>query len=231
MKIDIGMTKQPQIIIAIDGYSSTGKSSFAKLIAERLGYIHLDSGALYRAVTLHGLRNGTIANGKIDAEALVATLPGLEVSQRPDTYIGEENVEGLIRQMEVSSYVSPVSAIPAVRTFVDDNLHKMASGGGVVMDGRDIGTTVFPNAELKIFMQADDLVRAMRRYKETTDPGVTFIDVLHNLRDRDRRDSTREVSPLRMADDAIILDNTCMTMEQEIQWLVDLLNEKYGFSL
>ena len=225
------MTKQPQIIIAIDGYSSTGKSSFAKLIAERLGYIHLDSGALYRAVTLHGLRNGTIANGKIDAEALVATLPGLEVSQRPDTYIGEENVEGLIRQMEVSSYVSPVSAIPAVRTFVDDNLHKMASGGGVVMDGRDIGTTVFPNAELKIFMQADDLVRAMRRYKETTDPGVTFIDVLHNLRDRDRRDSTREVSPLRMADDAIILDNTCMTMEQEIQWLVDLLNEKYGFSL
>jgi len=225
------MTQQPKIIIAIDGYSSTGKSSFAKLIAERLGYIHLDSGALYRAVTLHGLRNGTIANGKIDAEALVATLPGLEVSQRPDTYIGEENVEGLIRQMEVSSYVSPVSAIPAVRTFVDDNLHKMASGGGVVMDGRDIGTTVFPNAELKIFMQADDLVRAMRRYKETTDPGVTFIDVLHNLRDRDRRDSTREVSPLRKADDAIILDNTCMTMEQEIQWLVDLLNEKYGFSL
>ncbi|MBP5504769.1 MAG: (d)CMP kinase [Bacteroidales bacterium] len=225
------MKQQPKIIIAIDGYSSTGKSSFAKLIAERLGYIHLDSGALYRAVTLHGLRNGTIANGKIDAEALVATLPGLEVSQRPDTYIGEENVEGLIRQMEVSSYVSPVSAIPAVRVFVDDNLHKMASGGGVVMDGRDIGTTVFPNAELKIFMQADEMVRAMRRYKETTDPGTTFIDVLHNLRDRDLRDSTRDVSPLRKADDAIVLDNTCMTMDQEIQWLVDLLNSKYGFSL
>lgn len=225
------MKEQPKIIIAIDGYSSTGKSSFAKLIAKKLGYIHLDSGALYRAVTLHGLRNGTIADGKIDAEALVATLPGLEVSQRPDTYIGEENVEGLIRQMEVSSYVSPVSAIPPVRTFVDDNLHKMASGGGVVMDGRDIGTTVFPNAELKIFMTADDLVRAMRRYREMDDPGTTFIDVLNNLRDRDKRDSTREVSPLRKADDAIVLDNTCMTMEQEIEWLVNLLNEKYGFSL
>ena len=225
------MKQQPKIIIAIDGYSSTGKSSFAKLIAEKLGYIHLDSGALYRAVTLYGLRKGAIANGKIDETALVALLPELEVSQRPDTFIFEENVEGLIRQMEVSSYVSPVSAIPPVRVFVDDNLHKMASGGGVVMDGRDIGTTVFPNAELKIFMQADDLVRAMRRYKETTDPDTKFIDVLNNLRDRDRRDSTREVSPLRKADNAIVLDNTCMTMEQEIEWLMNLLNEKYGFDL
>ena len=199
------MKQQPKIIIAIDGYSSTGKSSFATLIAKKLGYIHLDSGALYRAVTLYGLRKGAIGDGKI-------------------------NVEGLIRQMEVSSYVSPVSAIAKVRNFVDDNLHKMAAGGGVVMDGRDIGTTVFPNAELKIFMTADDLVRAMRRYKETTDPGVTFIDVLHNLRDRDLRDSTREVSPLRKADDAIVLDNTCMTMEDELEWL-NLLNEKYGFSL
>ncbi len=225
------MEQQPKIIIAIDGYSSTGKSSFAKLIAERLGYIHLDSGALYRAVTLYGLRKGAIGGGKIDEDALVALLPGLEVSQRPYTCIFDENVEGLIRQMEVSSYVSPVSAIAAVRTFVDDNLHKMASGGGVVMDGRDIGTTVFPNAELKIFMQADDLVRAMRRYREMDDPGTTFIDVLHNLRDRDQRDSTREISPLRKADDAIVLDNTCMTMEDEIEWLVNLLNEKYGFSL
>ena len=231
MKNDIAMTQQPKIIIAIDGYSSTGKSSFAKLIAERLGYIHLDSGALYRAVTLYGLRKGAIADGKINEEALVALLPEIEVSQRPDTYLFNENVEGLIRQMEVSSYVSPVSAIPPVREFVDDNLHKMAAGGGVVMDGRDIGTTVFPNAELKIFMQADDLVRAMRRYKETTDPGTTFIDVLHNLRDRDLRDSTREVSPLRKADDAIVLDNTCMTMDDEMEWLVALLNEKYGFSL
>jgi len=225
------MKTQPQIIIAIDGYSSTGKSSFAKLIAERLGYIHLDSGALYRAVTLYGLRKGVIGGGKIDEAALVALLPDIEVSQRPDTYLGEENVEGLIRQMEVSSYVSPVSAIAKVRNFVDDNLHRMAAGGGVVMDGRDIGTTVFPNAELKIFMTADDLVRAMRRYKETTDPGTTFIDVLNNLRDRDRRDSTREVSPLRKASDAIVLDNTCMTMEDEMNWLIDLLNSKYGFSL
>ena len=225
------MKQQPQIIIAIDGYSSTGKSSFAKLIAERLGYIHLDSGALYRAVTLYGLRKGAIAGGKIDRDALVALLPEIVMDQKPDTYLGDENVEGLIRQMEVSSYVSPVSAIPEVRRLVDDNLHRMASGGGVVMDGRDIGTTVFPNAELKIFMTADDLVRAMRRYRETTDPGTTFIDVLNNLRDRDRRDSTREVSPLRKASDAIVMDNTCMTMEDEMAWLVELLNSKYGFEL
>ncbi len=225
------MKQQPKIIIAIDGYSSTGKSSFAKLIAERLGYIHLDSGALYRAVTLYGLRKGAIGDGKIDKDALVALLPGLEVSQSPYTCIFDENVEGLIRQMEVSRFASPVSAIAEVRNFVDDNLHRMASGGGVVMDGRDIGTTVFPNAELKIFMEADDLVRAMRRYREASDPGVTFIDVLHSLRERDLRDSTRKVSPLRKADDAIVLDNTCMTMEDEIEWLVNLLNEKYGFSL
>ena len=225
------MKQQPQIIIAIDGYSSTGKSSFAKLIAEKLGYVHLDSGALYRAVTLYGLRKGAIADGKINEAALVALLPELVVSQHPDTFIFDENVEGLIRQMEVSRFASPVSAIAAVRTFVDDNLHKMASGGGVVMDGRDIGTTVFPNAELKIFMEADEMVRAMRRYRETTDPGVTFIDVLLSLRERDIRDSTRDVSPLRKADDAIVLDNTCMTMEDELEWLVNLLNEKYGFSL
>lgn len=225
------MKQQPKIIIAIDGYSSTGKSSFAKLIAERLSYIHLDSGALYRAVTLYGLRKGAISDGKIDKDALVALLPGLEVFQCPDTCIFDENVEGLIRQMEVSRFASPVSAIAEVRNFVDDNLHRMASGGGVVMDGRDIGTTVFPNAELKIFMEADEMVRAMRRYRETSDPGVTFIDVLHSLRERDLRDSTREVSPLRKADDAIVLDNTCMTMEDEIEWLVNLLNEKYGFSL
>ena len=225
------MKQLPQIIIAIDGYSSTGKSSFAKLIAERLAYIHLDSGALYRAVTLYGLRKGAIAGGQIDEAALVALLPEIEVDQKPDTYLGGENVEGLIRQMEVSSYVSPVSAIAEVRNFVDDNLHRMAAGGGVVMDGRDIGTTVFPDAELKIFMTADEMVRAMRRYRETTDPGTTFIDVLHNLRDRDLRDSTREVSPLRQAEDAIVLDNTCMTMEDEMVWLVDLLNSKYGFSL
>ena len=225
------MKQQPKIIIAIDGFSSTGKSSFAKMVADRLGYIHLDSGALYRAVTLYGLRKGAIGDGKINEDALVALLPEIEVSQRPDTYLGEENVEGLIRQMEVSSYVSPVSAIPPVRTFVDDNLHKMASCGGVVMDGRDIGTTVFPNAELKIFMEADEMVRAMRRYRETTDPDTKFIDVLHNLRDRDLRDSTRPVSPLRKAEDAIVLDNTNMTMEDEMDWLVALLNEKYGFEL
>ena len=182
-------------------------------------------------IDLPSLSNGKLFSSKTSflKRSFCVTKSWVEVSQRPDTYIFDENVEGLIRQMEVSSYVSPVSAIPKVRNFVDDNLHKMASGGGVVMDGRDIGTTVFPNAELKIFMQADDLVRAMRRYRETTDPGTTFIDVLHNLRDRDKRDSTREVSPLRKADDAIVLDNTCMTMEDELEWLMALLREKYGF--
>jgi len=133
--------------------------------------------------------------------------------------------------MEVSGKVSLVSALPFVREALVEQQRRMGAEKGVVMDGRDIGTTVFPNAELKIFMTADDLVRAMRRYKETTDPGTTFIDVLNNLRDRDRRDSTREVSPLRKASDAIVLDNTCMTMEDEMNWLIDLLNSKYGFSL
>ncbi len=225
------MKQQPQIIIAIDGYSATGKSSFARLIATRLGYTHLDSGALYRAVTLHALRCGAISGGDIDREALVASLGGLEITQRPETCIGGENVEGQIRSLEVSAFASPVSAIAPVRDFVDSLLHKAGSRGGIVMDGRDIGTTVFPDAQLKIFMEADDLVRAMRRYRETADPGVKFMDVLQNLRERDRRDSSREVSPLRKAPDAIVLDNTTMTLEDEMRWLVNLLNSKYGFSL
>ncbi len=225
------MKQQPQIIIAIDGYSATGKSSFARLIATRLGYTHLDSGALYRAVALHALRCGAVCGGKIDRDALVALLGTLEITQNPETCLGGENVEKEIRSLKVGAIASPVSAIAPVRDFVDSLLRKAGSRGGIVMDGRDIGTTVFPDAQLKIFMEADDLVRAMRRYRETTDPGVKFMDVLRNLRERDRRDSGREVSPLRKAPDAIVLDNTTMTLEDEMRWLTDLLNSKYGFSL
>ncbi len=225
------MNNIPQIIIAIDGYSSTGKSSFANMIAEEFGYIHLDSGALYRAVTLHGLRKGAIAGGKINEQELVALTEGLEVSLRPRTFIGEEDVEDLIRTMEVSSYVSPVSAIPEIRNFVDSILRKLGEKGGVVMDGRDIGTTVFPNAQLKIFMEADDEVRALRRYTEMVNAGTetTFDEVLANLRDRDQRDSTRAVSPLRKAEDAVVLDNTYMTFEDQMEWLKEILAKDFGF--
>lgn len=225
------MKNIPQIIIAIDGYSSTGKSSFANMIAEEFGYIHLDSGALYRAVTLHGLRNGSIADGTIHEQELISSIEGLDVSLRPRTFIGEEDVEDLIRTMEVSSYVSPVSAIPEIRSFVDSILRKQGENGGVVMDGRDIGTTVFPNAQLKIFMEADDEVRAMRRFAEMIDAGTetTFEEVLANLRDRDQRDSTRAVSPLRKAEDAIVLDNTHMTFQDQMDWLKDILTRDFGF--
>ena len=221
----------PQIIIAIDGYSSTGKSSFANMIAEELGYIHLDSGALYRAVTLHGLRQGSIADGRIDEQKLIASTEGLELSLRPHAFIGEEDVEALIRTMEVSSYASPVSAIPQIRSFVDSILHKQGDKGGVVMDGRDIGTTVFPNAQLKIFMEADDEVRAMRRYNEMISSGkqTTFEEVLASLRERDLRDSTRAVSPLRKAEDAIVLDNTSLTFEDQMNWLRRILEKDFGF--
>lgn len=225
------MKNIPQIIIAIDGYSSTGKSSFANMIADELDYIHLDSGALYRAVTLHGIRKGAIGGGEIHEQELIASTEGLDVSLRPRTFIGGEDVEDLIRTMEVSSYVSPVSAIPEIRSFVDGILRKQGEKGGVVLDGRDIGTTVFPNAQLKIFMEADDEVRALRRFTEMKAAGTetTFEDVLANIRDRDLRDSTRAVSPLRKAEDAVVLDNTYMTFEDQMEWLKEILTEKFGF--
>ncbi|MCF0172209.1 MAG: (d)CMP kinase [Bacteroidales bacterium] len=222
----------PKIIIAIDGYSSTGKSTFAQRVAEELGYIHLDSGALYRAVSLYGLRNGMISAEKgIDAPALVAALPTLDITLRPKVFIGEEDVSSAIRSMEVSSVVSPVSAIAEVREYVDSLLHRYGDRGGVVMDGRDIGSQVFPNAQLKIFMEADAEVRAMRRYRENIANGITssFEDVLANLLARDAADSSRKVSPLRRAEDAILLDNTDMTMDDQMVWLKKLLSEKYGF--
>ena len=223
-----------RIIIAIDGYSSTGKSTFAKLIAGKTGYLHLDSGAVYRAVTLFGLRGGWIdADNKIDEKSLRTAMRQLRVSLRPDTYINEENVEGLIRQMDVSNAVSPVSALGFVREFVDRLLRRYGKKGGIVMDGRDIGTNVFPDAQLKIFMVADDKVRAQHRYDEMVAGGkqVTFDEVMKNIQDRDYQDTHREISPLRQAPDAIVLDNTKMTLEEEMVWFTDLMRTKFGINL
>ena len=226
----------PDIIIAIDGFSSTGKSTFAKLIADTLSFLYLDSGAMYRGVTLFALEQGFISkDGAIDEAALKAALPKLELSFRstPEgsrTFIGERCVEDEIRTLEVSSHVSPVSAIPFVRIFVDERLHRMSEGGRVVMDGRDIGTTVFPNAELKIFMTADPQVRAQRRFDELVSKGQVpvFEDVLQNLVERDYIDSHREVSPLRQAEDAFVMDNSDMTLHEETVWIQGLIQGKFG---
>ena len=225
----------PDIIIAIDGYSSTGKSTFAKLVASEFGFLYLDSGAMYRGVTLAGLEAGVIADGKIDEDALLPVMAPLELHfQREDgatkLFLGERCIEKEIRGWEVSQYVSPVSAIPQVRAWVDDKLHKFSEGGRVIMDGRDIGTTVFPNAELKIFMTADPAVRAQRRYDELLLKGekTTLEEVEANLKDRDYRDSHRPTSPLRQAPDAFVLDNTHMNLHEELVWMLGLLQGKFG---
>lgn len=230
------MDKTPDIIIAIDGYSSTGKSSFAKLIAKEFSYLYLDSGALYRAVTLYAMENGMIAeNGKPDEKAIVAALPGLDIHfqyspEGSHTFIGNRCVDSLIRTIEVSSHVSPVSVIPHVREFVDRKLLEYGRNKRIVMDGRDIGTSVFPNADLKIFMTADTEVRAMRRFREMQENGQNsdFGTVLKNLQERDHIDSHREVSPLRKADDAVVLDNSHMTMEDQMAWIRELIASKFG---
>ena len=226
----------PDIKIAVDGYSSTGKSSFARLIAKEFSFLYLDSGALYRSVTLFAIRNGlTGEGGSVDAVALSASLPEIRITFRNDrdgshTFLGDECVDEAIRTIEVSSYVSPVAVIPEVREFVDRILRDYGKAGRVVMDGRDIGTTVFPDAELKIFMVADANVRAMRRLKEMKASGsdADFDTVLENLKTRDYIDSHRETSPLRQAEDAIVLDNTDMTLEDQMVWLRDIVRRRFG---
>ena len=224
----------PDIIIAVDGFSSTGKSTFAKLVAKEFGFLYLDSGAMYRGVTLAGMEAGAIADGKIDEKALLGVMEGLELYFRQEDgvtrlYLGERCIEDKIRLWDVSQWVSPVSAIPAVRRWVDERLHAFSEGGRVIMDGRDIGTTVFPNAELKIFMTADAEVRARRRYDELVLKGekTSLEEVLKNLQDRDYRDSHRPVSPLRQADDAFVLDNTHMTLHEEVVWMLGLLQGRF----
>ena len=226
----------PYIIIAIDGYSSTGKSSFAKLIAKEFSFLYLDSGALYRAITLYAMEHDMVlADGSIDTRSLVAALPDIDIhfEYAPEgsrTFIGDRCVEKEIRTIEVSSHVSPVAVIPEVRDFVDDILVGYGKNKRIVMDGRDIGTAVFPHADLKIFMTANDNVRAERRLKEMRASGQNpdFNEVLENLKSRDYIDSHREKSPLRQAEDAVVLDNSDMTLEDQMVWVKNLVKEKFG---
>ena len=222
----------PDITIAIDGYSSTGKSTFARLIAEHFDFLYLDSGALYRGVTLFAQEQGLIAPDNTIDPALEKALAGLDLHFAPGTvlHMGERNIEKQIRTMEVSAQVSPIAAVPYVRSYVDERLHAFAAAGRVVMDGRDIGTTVFPNAEIKIFMTARPEVRAQRRFDELVSKGETpvFEEVLKNLQERDYIDSHRETSPLRRAEDAFELNNSEMTLTEEIAWVEGLIRGKFG---
>lgn len=225
----------PDIIIAIDGYSSTGKSTVAKLIAKEYSFLYLDSGAMYRGVTLHALENGMIKDGIIDEAALKASLGSLDLDFKVTedgnaTFIGDRCIEKEIRTLEVSSHVSPISAIPFVREYVDAKLHAFGQRKRVVMDGRDIGTTVFPEAEVKIFMTASTEVRARRRYDEMVAKGQTptMEEVTKNLLERDYIDSHREVSPLSRAEDAFIMDNSDMTLHEEMVWFQGLIMGRFG---
>lgn len=213
----------------MDGHSSCGKSTMAKALAAKTGYTYIDTGAMYRAVTLFCIEKGLVGNdGTIKVQELESLLPEISISFGKDadgkqyTILNGRNVEKEIRGMEVSSKVSPVSALPFVREAMVAQQRIMGGKGAVVMDGRDIGTTVFPQAELKIFVTARDDVRARRRYDEMVMKGENpvYEEVLENVRQRDYIDSHREVSPLRQADDAIVLDNSDMTMEQQDEWLM-----------
>ena len=230
------MTK---INIAIDGVSSSGKSTMAKDLAKTIGYIYIDSGAMYRAVTLYCLQNNLINDDNtIDEEKLREQLPNIQIAfeinaetGKPDTYLNGQNVEAEIRGMEVSSLVSPVSAIGFVRKEMVKQQQAMSLKKGVVMDGRDIGTVVFPNAELKIFVTASPELRAKRRVDELRMKGnndITYEEVLENIKYRDHHDKNRKESPLRKADDAIELDNSTINIEQQLQWAIDMYHKTIG---
>lgn len=222
----------PDIIIAIDGYSSTGKSTFAKLVAKSFDFLYLDSGAMYRGVTLFAQEQGYINADNVISDELQPALADLDLHFENGTqlFMGQRCIEPLIRTMAVSGQVSPVAAVPWVRSWVDDRLHKFSEKGRVVMDGRDIGTTVFPNAELKVFMVASDNVRAQRRFDELQAKGENpvFEEVLANLLERDYIDSHRETSPLSQASDAFVMDNSGMTISEEITWIQGVIQGKFG---
>ena len=220
-----------KITIAIDGHSSCGKSTMAKDLARRVGYIYVDTGAMYRSVTLYALRNGLFnEDGSIKTCELEQQMPQIRITfqlnpetGRPDTYLNGECVEQTIRSLEVSNHVSPIAALPFVRTAMVAQQQAMGQDGGIVMDGRDIGTVVFPHAELKVFVTASAQVRAQRRYDELQQKGIPadYDDILRNVQERDYIDSHREVSPLRQADDAILLDNSNMTIAEQKAWLME----------
>ena len=219
-----------KITIAIDGHSSCGKSTMAKDLAKKIGYVYVDTGAMYRAVTLFALRNGLFNDdGSVKTEELEPRMEEIMITfqfnpetQKPDTYLNGELVEKEIRSLEVSNHVSPIAAIPFVRTAMVAQQQAMGREGGIVMDGRDIGTTVFPYAELKVFVTASAEVRAQRRYDELVAKGMPepYEDILKNVQERDYIDSHREVSPLRPADDAILLDNSELTIPEQNEWLM-----------
>ena len=225
-----------KITIAIDGHSSCGKSTMAKDLAREVGYVYVDTGAMYRSVTLYALRHDLFReDGSVKTDALEQQMADIRISfkfnpetGRPDTYLNGECVEKEIRSLEVSNHVSPVAAIPFVRTAMVAQQQQMGKDKGVVMDGRDIGTTVFPDAELKVFVTASSEVRAQRRYDELKAKGMPadFDDILKNVEERDYIDSHREVSPLRKADDAIELDNSHMTIAEQKAWLLERFRER-----
>lgn len=223
-----------KITIAVDGFSSCGKSTMAKDLAREVGYIYIDSGAMYRAVTLYSMENGIFSGDVIDTDRLKKEIKNIRISfrlnpttGRPDTYLNGVNVENRIRTMEVSSKVSPISALDFVREEMVAQQQAMGKEKGIVMDGRDIGTTVFPDAELKIFVTASPEVRAQRRYDELKAKGqeASFDEILENVKQRDFIDQHRDVSPLCKADDAMLLDNTDLTIEQQKEWLFEQFNK------
>lgn len=221
-----------KIIIAIDGYSSSGKSTMARRLAQTIGYRYIDSGAMYRAVTLYAMRNGMIhPDGSVDTDSLIAALPDIHIDFKVDgegqlTMLNGAVVEEEIRSLEVSNHVSPVAAIPEVRHALVKMQREMGESKGIVMDGRDIGTVVFPDAEMKVFCNATPERRAERRYNELREKGanVTYEEVLSNVMERDHIDMTRKESPLRCAEDAVMLDNSAMSIQQQNDWLLNLYN-------
>lgn len=225
-----------KIIVAIDGHSSCGKSTMAKDLAREVGYIYVDTGAMYRAVTLFAMRNNLFdAEGNINTERLEQLLPEVKISfkldpetSRPMACLNGEVVEQEIRSLEVSQHVSPIAALPFVRAKLVEQQQAMGKDKGIVMDGRDIGTVVFPDAELKIFVTASAEIRAQRRFKELQAKGMPadFDDILKNVEERDYIDSHRATSPLRQADDALVLDNSHLTIEEQKKWLMEKFNEK-----
>lgn len=222
-----------KITIAIDGHSSCGKSTMAKALAQKVGYVYVDTGAMYRSVTLYALRHDLFReDGSIKTEELEAALKDIVIEQKlvdgkTTTFLNGENVERDIRTLEVSNHVSPVAALPFVRTALVAQQQRMGENGGIVMDGRDIGTVVFPHAELKIFVTASAEVRAQRRYDELKEKGMAadYDDILKNVQERDYIDSHRDVSPLRQADDALLLDNSHLTIAEQDEWLMQRFRE------
>ena len=225
-----------KITIAIDGFSSCGKSTMAKDLAREVGYIYVDTGAMYRAVTLFAMRNGVFdAEGNIDEAQLKVLLPDVKLTFKlnsetklPEVCLNGECVERNIRTLEVSQHVSPIAALPFVREKLVEQQQAMGKEKGIVMDGRDIGTVVFPNAELKIFVTASAEIRAQRRFKELEAKGMPadFDEILQNVEQRDYIDTHRETSPLRQADDALVLDNSHLTIAEQKVWLMEKFNER-----